>query len=216
MKRIISYKGYLDEIKLGQCLAEIFPDYKFIHDKTVPGAGISNRPDYRCEELKLIVEFDGYQHYCQIDTIFKDRLKDEAYTSMGYRVVRIPYFVQLTSDVVKHYFGVNDIDIQINFPHGFIADKGEKLPSEFCSLGLIRFMTELQELSFLRGDIIQRLRAKIQKYFGNKARVLPVDSSLYCKELNSLVDQYSSIIEDEIPNFSEYTKAIEYHNPEIV
>jgi hypothetical protein len=189
MKRAISYEGYLDETKLGQALVGIFPDYEFIHDRAVPGAGISNRPDYRCEELKLIVEFDGYQHYCQIDTIFKDRLKDEAYTAMGYRIVRIPYFVQLTSDVVKHYFGVDDVDMQISFPHGFIADKGEKLPSEFCSLGIIRFVTELKELSFMQGDIIQSLRAKIQKYDGDKARVLPVDASRYCEELNCLIDR---------------------------
>lgn len=189
MKRAISYEGYLDETKLGQALAGIFPDYEFIHDRAVPGAGISNRPDYRCEELKLIVEFDGYQHYCQIDTIFKDRLKDAAYTAMGYRIVRIPYFVQLTTDVVKHYFGVDDVDMQISFPHGFIADKGEKLPSEFCSLGIIRFVTELKELSFLQGNIIQSLRAKIHKYDGDKARVLPVDASCYCEELNCLIDR---------------------------
>ena len=189
MKRVITYDGYLDEKKMGQCLAEIFPDYKFIHDNAVPGSGISNRPDYRCEELKLIVEFDGYQHYCQIDTIFKDRLKDEAYTSMGYRIVRIPYFVQLTSDVVKHYFRVDDVDMQINFPHGFIADKGAKLPAEYCSLGIIRFMNELKELYFLQKDIIGSLRAKLDKYNGDMARVFPVDVCGYNRELENLLQK---------------------------
>ena len=189
MKRVITYDGYLDEKKLGQCLAEIFPDYKFIHDNAVPGSGISNRPDYRCEELKLIVEFDGYQHYCHIDTIFKDRLKDEAYTSMGYRIVRIPYFVQLTSDVVKHYFGVDDIDMQINFPHGFIDDKGAKMPSEYCSLGIVRFMNELKELIFLRTDIINSLKAKLDKYNGEKSRVFPVDVCGYNRELANLLQK---------------------------
>lgn len=187
MKRVITYDGYLDEKKLGQCLAKIFPDYKFIHDNAVPGSGISNRPDYRCEELKLIVEFDGYKHYCEIDTIFKDRLKDEAYTSMGYRIVRIPYFVQLTSDVVKHYFGVDDVDMQINFPHGFIADKGAKLPAEYCSLGIVRFMNELRELIFLRTDIINSLKAKLDKYNGEKSRVFPVDVYEYNIEIENLL-----------------------------
>ena len=187
MKRVITYDGYLDEKKLGQCLVEIFPDYKFIHDNAVPGSGISNRPDYRCEELKLIVEFDGYKHYCEIDTIFKDRLKDEAYTSMGYRIVRIPYFVQLTSDVVKHYFRVDDVDMQINFPHGFIADKGAKLPAEYCSLGIIRFMNELRELIFLQTDIISSLKAKLDKYNGDKSRVFPVDVCEYNIELENLL-----------------------------
>lgn len=183
MKRIITYEGYLDEAKLGQCLAELFPNNEFIHDKAVPGAGIGNRPDYRCEELKLIVEFDGYQHYCQVDVIYKDRLKDATYTNMGYRIVRIPYFVQLTSNVVNHYFGVDDVDMQIDFPHGFIADKGEKLPAEFCSLGIARFVDELQELHFIQNDIIRSLKAKIEKYDGDLARVLPLDVAHCCKTL---------------------------------
>jgi hypothetical protein len=50
-------------------------------------------------------------------------------------------------------------------------------------------VTELKELSFLQGDIIQTLRAKIHKYDGDKARVLPVDASCYCEELNCLIDR---------------------------
>lgn len=187
MKRTITYEGYLDEAKLGQCLAAIFPNYEFVHDRAVPNASISNRPDYRCDELKLIVEFDGYQHYCQIDTIFKDKLKDSVYTSIGYRIVRIPYFVQLTNDVVKHYFGVSDVDMQINFPHGFIADKGAKLPAEYCSLGIVRFVNELRELHFLQTSIISSLKAKLDKYKGDMSRVLPINMSEYNRELEDLL-----------------------------
>lgn len=188
MKRIVTYKGYLDEAKLGHCLAELFPNYEFIHDKAVPGAGIGNRPDYRCEELKLIVEFDGFQHYCQVDVIYKDRLKDATYTNMGYRIVRIPYFVQLTSNVVNHYFGVDDVDMQIDFPQGFIADKGEKLPAEFCSLGIARFIDELHELNFIQNEIICSLKNKIKKYNGDSARVLPIEVTLCNKELKVLLE----------------------------
>ena len=187
MKRTVTYEGYLDEYKLGECLASIFPNNKFVHDKAVPGAGISNRPDYRCDELMLIVEFDGYQHYCQIDTIFKDRLKDSVYTSMGYRIIRIPYFVQLTSDVVAHYFGISDVDMQVNFPHGFIVDKGEKLPAEFCSLGIARFINELHELHFLREAIVRSLNLKIAKYCGDKSHVLPVDMTQFNAELDNIL-----------------------------
>ena len=187
-KRTISYEGYLDEIKLGQCLAEIFPDYEFIHDKAVPGAGISNRPDYRCEALKLIVEFDGYQHYCQVDVMYKDRQKDAIYAKMGYRIVRIPYFVQLTTDVVAHYFGATDVDMQVDFPQGFIADKGEKLPAEFCTLGIARFVDELQELQFIQDDIIRSLKAKVEKYEGDMARVLPLDVAHCSNALLKLIE----------------------------
>ena len=81
---------------------------------------------------------------------------------MGYRIVRIPYSVQLTSNVVNHYFGVDDVDMQIDFPHGFIADKSEKLPAEFCSLGIARFVDELYELHFIQNEIICSLKNKIK------------------------------------------------------
>ena len=189
MKRTITYEGYLDESKLGQCLAEMFPNHTFVHDHAVPGSGIGNRPDYRCEELKLIVEFDGYQHYCQVDTMCMDMLKDATYGAMGYCIVRIPYYVQLTTEVVEYYFGLTDVEMVVDFPHGFIADKGEKLPAEFCSLGIVRFVKEMKELRFIGGDIVATLRAKAEKYQGNWARVLPIDVSGCCEELDLMVDK---------------------------
>jgi very-short-patch-repair endonuclease len=44
-------------------LKRIFPSETFIHDKVVPNSNTKTRPDYRCEKLKLIIEFDGDQHY---------------------------------------------------------------------------------------------------------------------------------------------------------
>lgn len=47
-------------------LAVIFPEIQaseWIHDKIIDGLGRRIRPDYRCERLQLIIEFDGLQHY---------------------------------------------------------------------------------------------------------------------------------------------------------
>ncbi len=47
-------------------LKVIFPEIpidNWIHDKVIHGCGRRIRPDYRCESLKLIIEFDGVQHY---------------------------------------------------------------------------------------------------------------------------------------------------------
>ena len=49
---------WLNEEVLGKYLEEIYPEYVFVHDKMVPDSGMKNRPDYRCDELNLIVEFD--------------------------------------------------------------------------------------------------------------------------------------------------------------
>lgn len=61
---------------LNEYLAVIFPEYEgtdWVHDKKVPSIkGSSIRPDYRNDDMKLIVEFDGIQHYTKLDTILKD------------------------------------------------------------------------------------------------------------------------------------------------
>ncbi len=54
------------------------------------------------------VDFAEYEE--KYDTspinIRKDRANQAVYESFGYKVVRIPYFVQLTKDTVKTLFGV--------------------------------------------------------------------------------------------------------------
>lgn len=47
-------------------LAVIFleiPPSEWFHDKTIERSSRRIRPDYRCERLKLMIEFDGVQHY---------------------------------------------------------------------------------------------------------------------------------------------------------
>ena len=63
---------------LEEYLKVIFPEIskeEWIHDKGVPGSKSQTRPDYRCESLKLIVEFDGLQHYQKPDVICADEIK---------------------------------------------------------------------------------------------------------------------------------------------
>ena len=62
------------------------------------------RPDYRSEELKLIIEFDGLPHYTSPLQILKDSERTRLYESYGYKVIRIPYFIQLSNEVVKELF----------------------------------------------------------------------------------------------------------------
>ena len=55
---------------LGEILKQIKPTSVFIYDKSVPNSENKRlRPDYRCEDLKLIIEFDGESHYCKASRI---------------------------------------------------------------------------------------------------------------------------------------------------
>lgn len=131
---------YLTESRLGFYLETIFPKHVFINDKVLKGSGIRNRPDYYCKELALIVEFDGYRHFTDPKTILADDKKDVVYKSMGIKVVRIPYFIQLDTQTVYLFFKVKSwvSEDTVIYPHGFIDEKAAT-PAYFCSLGLKKY-----------------------------------------------------------------------------
>lgn len=155
-------ENYLDEKQLGSLLKDLYPNVEFVHDRQVPNSGIKSRPDYRSDELMLIVEFDGAQHYQTVSNILKDRKKDGVYSDMGYKVVRIPYFVQPVPLTIKHYFGI-DSNITSNFKHGFISDD-IVLPCDFCTMGINRFSEDMKEMQSLGldHDIMASLYMKIE------------------------------------------------------
>ena len=91
---------------LEKYLKVIFPKTDdWVHNKAF-GKGYQIRPDYRSDSLKLIIEFDGLQHYTKPSEIEKDDKNTKIYESFGYKVVRIPYFIQLTNKAVEQMFGV--------------------------------------------------------------------------------------------------------------
>jgi hypothetical protein len=114
---------YLTEESLGCFLHErVDPD--IIAGKIVPGVERPFRPDYRSERHRLIVEYDGDMHYRSAKKILADKERDRVFGAARYRVVRIPYFVQLTREVVADLFGTAAIDHSdfLRFPHGFVAE----------------------------------------------------------------------------------------------
>lgn len=101
----------LPRTSLKEYLDVIFPKVKdWVHDQSIgmklDGKKLRIRPDYRSDKLKLVVEFDGTQHYEKPDIILRDLRNTESYRRLGYKVVRIPYFIQLTQEAVKTLFGV--------------------------------------------------------------------------------------------------------------
>lgn len=129
---------------LEEYLKVIFPDVNdWIHDKTTGlkeenGKTSLRRPDWRSESLKLIIEFDGIHHYRTPKQILKDEESNLFYKRHGYKVVRIPYFIQLTNDVVEIMFGVS-VEQQLfdnNIPSLGIEEDGA--PACLCPSGIKR------------------------------------------------------------------------------
>jgi len=149
-------------------LDKIYPNYDWITNRTVPNAKLGNcRPDFRCEELKIIIEFNGDRcdtypgHYSSTKRIITDLNKKERFEEMEYKVIEYPYFVQPSTDVIKLLFGLDYHYNQI-FPQGFIDEKA-KLPADFCELGVNRFLKELEYFSVIKKEITNSLRKKINE-----------------------------------------------------
>jgi very-short-patch-repair endonuclease len=150
---------YLTEALLGEFLRQRV-DSDIVANQPVPGSGRRLRPDYQSEQWRLIVEFDGDAHYRQARTILGDAERDRFFVGLGYRVIRIPYFVQLTTAVIADLFGkaAEDQTDFLEFPHGFIADT-VVMPSDFCELGIARFDADLSRFSYIRDELLQSLKA---------------------------------------------------------
>ena len=127
----------------------IFPTVTdWIHDKPIGelnGVKRKLRPDYRSESLKLIIEFDGLQHYTNPSNIIDDKIKTKIYEDGGYKVVRIPYFIQLTNEVVEIMFGVKVQELLFPDDIPSMASSGRNTPAFLCLEGIRRMAKELRK-----------------------------------------------------------------------
>lgn len=97
------------------------------------------------QALKLIIEFDGLQHYTKPDIIEKDLKLTEIYKSIGYKVVRIPYFIQLTNKAVKTLFGVDVTEELFDEKISSLGIKGSNTPAYLCPAGVKRMAEEFRK-----------------------------------------------------------------------
>lgn len=135
-------------------LSVIFPDtHDWVHDAMIPdfrdeqGKRIRKRPDFRSEQLKMIIEFDGMQHYTNPDCIQKDIENISLYESAGYQVIRIPYFVQLTNEVVKVLFGKEITEPLFPPTIPSMANQWKNTPAYLCPAGIRRMAQEFKRFS---------------------------------------------------------------------
>ena len=151
----------------------IFPEVDdWIHDRTCPGTRY--RPDFRSEQLKIIIEFDGILHYKNPENIIRDRKKDAQYRALGYEVVRIPYFIQLTNQAVKQLFHRDVSEELFNPLLPSLFPELRNTPAFLCPLGIQRMAKEFRAFpeqykvnaEFLQNEEPQELTGvKMLRYF---------------------------------------------------
>jgi hypothetical protein len=129
------------------------------------------RPDAVSESLNLIVEFDGVQHYHGVDRYFTDKLRDEYFQKLGYKTVRIPYYIQLSKTNIKHLFNIDsDVDCKCEYSFFDSPDNDYGLsisPLAMSIIGNKRFKEELYAMPQETIDIIKKdleLVSKANRY----------------------------------------------------
>jgi len=134
---------------LEEYLKVIFPHTNdWINDKAigeVDGKRYLKRPDYRSETLRIIIEFDGLQHYTNPDIIEKDIESTKLYNSFGYKVVRIPYFIQLTNKAVKTMFDIEISEELFDEKFSSLSAIGRNSPAYLCPAGVKRMAVEFRK-----------------------------------------------------------------------
>lgn len=180
----IDIKTGINRTGLDTYLSYIFPNCDdWIHDKPIgiiiDGKKCMKRPDYRSESLKLIIEFDGLLHYQKPTNIIKDKENSLLYESLGYNVIRIPYFIQLTKANVYKLFSI-ECENEL-FPEDvcslYVED--ENTPAFLCLEGIKRMAEEFRkfpdkykmEISHLKGENIKMTAIDALSYFYENSNI---------------------------------------------
>ena len=160
---MITIEGYLLQRKLESALKQMVGEENWCgRELRVPDSRRRWDMAYKIQSHTTVVEFDGDQHYWDSLKIKVDAEKDAVAHSLGYSVVRIPYWVQLTTETAQHYFGIQ-AQISQDFPHGFITTK--IFPASFSEMGVSRFSRELSALpENTNYAVISSLRDRAQEH----------------------------------------------------
>ena len=170
----VEIEGFLLQRKLESALRQIVGDDWSGAEVKVESTRYRWDMAYTSSGQTVVVEFDGDEHYRDTRKIRVDRIKDQIAHENGYVVVRFPYWIQLTTETLRHYFGLKANVIQ-DFPHGFI-DRRAKLPASFCELGVNRFKTEMASMpDEVRNSVLDSLSEWCTEY--EKYYVVPSELS---------------------------------------
>lgn len=193
---------------MSSILNRLFPDENWIHNKGIRGSngkcyrritGGPYQPDFRNEDKKIIIEIDGsggnyHKHYCEPKQTHQDIEDTKFYESIGYKVIRIPMYIQLDREMLNYYFGIDykgaplyDAASAHGFLHSQIA-----LPAEFCKEGIERFTNEMKSYpTNVRNTIIATLHKRIEDLTNTKNDKAIAKSLVLPPELYFLLDENS-------------------------
>lgn len=166
---------YLTEDSLGKVLLFIFNNCKIESQYPVKNdlTGSTLRIDYCVwiDNQKLFFEFNGYGHYTNTNTIYRDFMLKEWCKLNKVFLVEIPYFIQLTNPVIEFLFPnivrgfIKDKIIEAKIPNGF-HEKKIILPYDFVPLGVQRYLDFMESFKICKkehNEILDSLKNRNEK-----------------------------------------------------
>lgn len=163
---------------LKEYLFTIFPNNEFVFDKIIPKEITAQRseatiwkrfrPDARCEELNLIIEYDGINHYRDTNIVLQDIKKDHYYSSLLYKVVHIPYWIQLSNEMIKHFFDINVEESMCRLKYSFSDTEQNDFglaicPGSMCEAGRLKMLGQFNTYpKQIKLDIIDDLQLALK------------------------------------------------------
>jgi len=144
--------------------------------------------DYYIPEKKLVVEYDGPDHYTNIWKIKRDVTKDKYFSKDDFKIVRIPYWLQIQSSVSDYLFSCqlsketeNEIAKQI-YKVSDVSEimysglyQSQNTPANFIEKGRERFKNEFNSApKIVQESVRTTLKAYIHRV-GDVDCVLPDD-----------------------------------------
>ena len=182
------------ERELGQLLSKLYPhvpDGSIQYSVVIPEEilvrrGALHAPcmlvDAWIECESLVVYIDTVEDYSDHLRMVHTQASDTCLRDLGYTVVHIPYFVQMSPETTLHYFG-KSLDVRCDQPCGFVIGDtaNEYVPARYCSMGWNKFVEQLYGLpDSVRSEIMSSLKLHSEK-FGKELTTITFPLGLDCE-----------------------------------
>lgn len=189
--------GY-NEHQIGRLLDMIYPGCEVSIMKSIPTEYLEARNavdscsmyivDVLLESESIVVFVDTAEYYRDAQRIMYRERQQKRLSDAGYKVVRIPFFVQLNRETVQHFFGKLISDkYDCDFMSGFYelddynSGPNPYTPANMCSMGWNNFLADVMSLPKKTYNEVMKSLKHHQDTYGQELTMIAFPSGLECK-----------------------------------
>ena len=190
-----------NESQAAHILKWLYPDSaEHVHiARCIPVIDLMNRGyhgdpiyvDVVCEPESIVVQIDTVEDYRVPARILATYKKEEVLTGLGYKFIRIPFFVQINTETLRHFFGTDATlpgDKECFQMSGFYAlddyeqynEPNPYVPASYCSLGGNKFIADLYSLPAGAFKEVTNSLKSMKERFGEEMVMIAFPEGVTC------------------------------------